>query len=440
MNCNIKKNLTGLVFLILFSCDGFLDEKPQKSLLVPQSLKEVRAMLDYYNFLTNTPLLPFMMSDEWSTTNVEWENFVPWQQNSYLWRKSIFEPQERSSDYQTLHRQMFYANTALHLLENMESGNSPQNSQMRGEALTLRARVLFDLATLFLPGPQSTLKGQIKIPVNLSQDINASLIRMGIDELLGIIKEDLEEAFTILPDRAEIKTRPDKRTAKAILARIHLYEQNWDKALSAATYVVENADGLMDFKKLNSSLSYPFSVFNQETIFFQQMQTSIITIRPTTELSKALYESYQKNDLRKALFFRLSPTQGALFKGSYTGGFRLFSGIGISEMYLTAAEAAIRAGKLEEGLQRLNELGSVRYSDFKPWNSLQQQEALELAIAERNRELVFRCLRWMDMKRLKYLNPSFQASREINGTKFTLMEEDQFILDLPPYEVELGMQ
>ena len=434
----ITKYISVLGLVALLSCDGFLDQKPQKSLLVPSTVEDVRALLDNYNFLMLTPLITWMMSDEWNTSDIDFETFPTWQQNAYTWQKEIFDPQERSSDYQTLHSQMFIANTALDLIDQLGDQNSPEIATLKGEALVIRARVLFDLAVLFLPVPQSGLNDQIKIPVNLTGDVNAPLTRIGTAELIGLVKEELEKAFLLLPERSPFKTRPDKRVAKGFLARIHLYEQNWEKALESANYVIQSGDKLLDLSKLNPSSSYPFELFNEETLYYQQMQTSILTIRPSTEIAKDLYSSYLSNDRRRALFFRLNPTQGALFKGSYTGGFQLFTGISLSEMYLTAAEAGIRKGDFTIGLQRLNELGITRYSGFQPWLGMSQEKALELVMGERRKELVFRGLRWMDMKRVKALSSSFMPSRTIKGQVYKLENEEQYILNIPPYETELG--
>lgn len=434
-----KIAIFGSLFTLL-SCEGFLDEKPQKSLLVPESVQEVRALLDGYNYLSLTPLTSFIMSDEWKTTSQDWQSFDPWQQNAYLWKRNIFEPQERSSDYQTLHGQLFIANTALNILDG--NANNQENAalnELRGEALTIRARVYFDLALLFLPGPQSNRADQITIPINLTADINAPLEMLGIPELLELIEEDLETAVEYLPTESEFKTRPDKLTAKALLSRVHLYQQNWDEARDAATYVIQNGQRLLDYSELNPAMLYPFELFNQETVFFQQMQTSVIPLRPSTNVVEELYELYDENDLRKALFFRISPTtSGPIFKGSYTGGFRLFSGITLSEMYLTAAESAIRTRQIQEGLEWLNQLGENRYSNFQPWQNLSQEEALEEVLKERRREMVYRNMRWMDMKRTKYLDLSFQAEREIDGTIHILNDEEQFVMEIPPYELELG--
>lgn len=424
--------------LTLFSCDGFLDEKPQKSLLVPQTAEEVRALLDYYSFFAIKPLSLFIASDEWVTTSENWESFSPWEQNSYLWLKDVYGPQERSGDYMNLHSQMFYANTSLGLLSQLENGSSSEISEMRGEALTIRSWVLFDLAVMFLPLPQSTLNGQYTIPVNLTSDINAPLTMFNISELIEFIKNDLNEAFLILPEKAEFRTRPDKRVAKALLARIYLYEHNWNMALEAADYVIQHGDGLIDYTQLDPTLKYPFSIFNEETLLYQAFQTSGVNAGSATYISDELFDSYNENDLRKNLFFRMGPADRPVFKGSYTGGLRLFSGVGLSEMYLTYAEAAIRMGNLDEGLLRLNGLGEKRYEDFQPWQDMTQESALTLVLDERKREMIFRGIRWMDMKRIKYLEPSYQPNREINGTVYSLKEESQLIWDLPPYEIELG--
>lgn len=425
------------VFFAMLSCEGFLEEKPQKSLLVPESIEEIRALLDNYNFLMLTPLISWMMSDEWNTSDVDFETFPTWQQNSYRWQTEIFDPQERSSDYQTLHGQMFVANTALDLIGKLDNPNSPEANVLKGEALVIRARVLFDLALLYLPVPQSQLAAQMKIPVTLTGNINSPLKAIGISDLLTLAKNDLELAFTLLPNRSSFRTRPDKRVAKGFLARIYLYEQNWEKALESANFVILSGDRLLDFSRLNPSSSYPFSLFNEETVYYQQMQATALTIRPSTEISRSLYASYLPNDRRRTLFFRLNPAQGALFKGSFSAGFQLFTGIGLSEMYLVSAEASIRSGLIAEGLQRLNELGITRYSNFQAWTGLNQEKSLELVMEERRKELVFRTLRWMDMKRIEALTPSFRTVRKIKGQDYVLENEEQFVLKIPPYEIEL---
>ena len=434
------KTIWGLALLALISCTGYLDEKPQKSILVPDSEADVRAILDYYSFLNLNSLALFIIADDWVTTSANWENMNPWQQNAYLWKSDVFETTERSSDYMSLHGRIFHANVCLDVLAKLEGNETAERAVLRGEALALRARVLFELSLLFLPGPSSSLADGVQIPVNLEADINAPLQMMGISQILQLATADLEEAFSLLPAKAEFKTRSDKTVAKALLARIYLYEENWEKALEAAAYVIENGDGLLEYSELDASKPYPFDLFNAETVLHSSTSSPSLTAGAATYIHPELYESYADNDLRKNLFFKLDASKKPLFKGNYTGNLALFSGISLPEMYLISAESAIRMGNLEAGLANLNALSEKRYLDFEEWDVADLADALDLVLAERRKELVYRGTRWMDMKRLKNLEAAPPVEREINGTVYTLEEEEQFVWKLPPYEIELGMK
>ncbi|MFC5623283.1 RagB/SusD family nutrient uptake outer membrane protein [Algoriphagus winogradskyi] len=432
------KILCCISVLISYSCQDYLDEKPQKSLVVPATVDDVRALLDSYSFLNANSLISFILADDWVTTSQNWETLNPWEQNAYLWKKSVFEPNERSGDYQSLHGRVFYGNVSLDILEKIDDTSDSGNSVLIGEALALRARAMFELAQLFLPSPNSALANETRIPVNLKSDINATLEMLNVYEVLELAKADLEAAFTRLPDQAQYKTRADKSVAKSFLARIYLYEGEWQEAYNSAAYVVQQKGELMDYSTLDSASSYPFSLFNTETLFYSMTSSFPVTASAATFILPELYSMYGESDLRKSLFFTLDQSGLPLFKGSYTGDFNLFTGISMAEAYLVAAESAIRLSEVDNGLAHLNALGVKRYSDFEEWSELEEEKALELVLEERRKELVFRGLRWYDMKRLNELGLGLEASREINGIVYSLSSADQYTLELPPYEIELG--
>ena len=64
-----------LLFVIIFltACDGFLDEKPNKSILVPETVADFEAIIDNYDNINITPILPFMLSDDYWTTGSNWQ-------------------------------------------------------------------------------------------------------------------------------------------------------------------------------------------------------------------------------------------------------------------------------------------------------------------------------------------------------------------------------
>ena len=433
----IARLVYGVLLLSMASCQDYLEEKPLKDILVPSTLEDVRALLDNYPRLNFNSLATFLMSDDWEITSQKWNALNPWEQNAYLWQKDVFEPNQRSVDYNAIHMKIFYSHICMDILDKQENHSNPEFSYLKGEALALRGRALFELAELFLPSPKSGLKDQIKIPVNLESDINATLVRLGISEVMDMIKHDLEMAFILLPEKQIYKIRPDKAAVKAYLARMYLYEENWEEAYSAAAYVVEHSEELLDYNELDASLAYPFTLFNKETVFYSITSSYSVTASPETFINAELYQLYGENDRRKDLFFRLDNGGNPLYKGSLTGNLELFTGISLPEIYLTAAEGAIRAGNVEEGVAYLNQLGSNRYVDFVEWENLSAEEALELVLLERRKEQVFRGTRWLDMKRLWYLRPGPEVEREINGEVYTLASEEQYIWEVPPYEIEL---
>lgn len=437
MKTYITRFLYGVFLLSLVSCQDYLEEKPLKDILVPSTPEDVRALLDNYPRLNFNSLATFLISDDWEISSQKWNTMNPWEQNAYLWQKDIFEPTQRSVDYNAIHMKIFYSHICMDILDKQENHSSPEFSYLKGEALALRGTALFELAELFLPGPKSDLKDQIKIPVNLESDINATLVRLGVSEVLGMVKQDLEMAFTLLPEKQLYKIRPDKATVKAYLARVYLYEENWEEASSVAAYVVEHSEELLDYKALDASLAYPFTLFNKETVFYSVTSSYSVTASPESFINPELYQLYGENDRRKDLFFKLDNEGNPLYKGSLTGNLELFTGISLPEMYLTAAESSIREGNVEDGLAYLNQLGAYRYVDFVEWENLTAEEALEVVLLERRKEQVFRGTRWLDMKRFWYLRPGLKVEREINDELYSLASEEQYIWQVPPYEIEL---
>ncbi|SFH51158.1 RagB/SusD family nutrient uptake outer membrane protein [Pedobacter insulae] len=421
------------------SCEKFLAEKPKKSILVPQSKEDVRYLLDYYTTLNENPLLNFTLSDDWITTTPNWEGLNPWFQNSYLWKEEIFAHGERSTDFSRLHRKVFYANICLDILGKIGGNGDSEVSSLRGEALFVRAAALFYLAKLFLPHPDGGPDtDNMQIPIQLSADVNAKAEWMTIKNILDRIEADLTEAYSVIEQKAAFKTRPDKVTVKALLSRFYLYSGNYGASLDAANSVLNSTYKLLNYAELSAGKPYPFTLFNEESIYYGYHSNYLVTDGPASYINPDLYADYVDNDFRKQLFFKLDAGGKPLFKGSYTGGFSLFTGITYSEILLNAAESAVRLGRIDEGMGLLNTLAQKRYKDLKVWTENIGPDPLETVMRERRRELVFRGTRWMDMKRLAAKGElQLPISREIRGVVYRLENDRQFTLSLPLFELEL---
>lgn len=428
----------GIVLWANLSCDGFLDEKPEKSILVPNNVADVRYILDNYKILNENPLLCFILADDWQTSDENWEGLNPWVQRSYLWEDELFAPGERSTDYNLLHRKVFYANVVLKTLEDLEKGGDPAVLELRGEALYLRSLSLFYLAQLFLPHPQSSQIEDIEIPVHFNPDVNAKPEWIGSDGLMEKIVMDLEESSLLLSAKAAYPNRPDRMVAKGLLSRVYLYIGDFENAYKVGMELINGDYSLLDFGEYESDSSYPFPLFNSETVYYGFTSSYFVTASPMTFINPELFELYSDNDFRKDLFFTKSPSGGPLFRGSYTGVSSLFTGISLSEIYLNVAEAAVRTGKEDEGLQLLSILASKRYKDVEKWKAEAGDDLLEIVLEERRKELVFRCTRWGDMKRLASQGEfEFPKLRVIRDKEYKLEDNEKFTLKLPIYEIEL---
>ncbi|MEB2777323.1 RagB/SusD family nutrient uptake outer membrane protein [Algoriphagus sp. D3-2-R+10] len=430
-----NKFLLLIAALGLISCEGFLDEKPEKSILVPQTVEDVRALLDYYTNLNDNALADFIMADDWVTEDANWESLSPWEQNAYLWKQQVFEPSERSTDYTKLYRKIFTANVSLEVLEGLGTGTEVRN--LRGEALFIRALAYFQLAQLFLPSPM--LGGEeIKLPVKLNPNVNEPSQWWPVSKVVMQVEQDLAEAFELVGSSSQFKNRPDKQVVKAVLARLYLYEERWEDALNAANYVLEQGTvSLLDYHEMDSTAAYPFSLFNSEVMYYGITSSFSVTASSATYINPDLMGKYEQGDLRRSLFFTESGEK-FLFKGSYNGDYNLFTGISLPEMYLSGAEALVRMDRVREGLDLMAILAEKRYQSMDFWEGNLSKNPLDLVLEERQKELVFRGTRWMDMKRLHALGELDDVpTREIADQNYQLTGSDKLYLILPSYELEL---
>lgn len=151
---------------------------------------------------------------------------------------------------------------------------------------------------------------------------------------------------------------------------------------------------------------------------------------------------YGPADLRTSLFFKKAAVPNRFnFKGNYTGDFYHFGGLATDEVLLNLAESGARIGKEEESLEALNYLLENRYMDgFEPLADLEGEMLLQKVLEERRKELVFRGIAWLDLKRLNRY-PEFARSlkRNYNTEGGDLPPNDaRYALLIPPLEMNLN--
>lgn len=425
----------------MFSCqDDWLEVKRDKKQVVPKNLNELQALLDNTDVMTikgvylgeNSADDCYLMADRWLTRGTT-------QKNAYIWAADIYEG-EMVHDWEFSYERIFYANTVLEGLDKIGPGQ--ERDQVQGRALFYRAWNHYQLAQLFCKTyvPETASK-DLGIPLKKSSNINQSIFRSSVQETYDFILSDLLDALDLLPEEATIKTRPDKLAAHALLSRIYLLMADYPEALEHAQAVIGSHDELLDYNTIDPDNSFP--LLENKEVIFQSMISRISPIGSYSYLfcDPELYTSYETNDLRKSAFFMNNDGSG--FKGSYSStSIYFFDGLATDELYLTSAECYVRLGEINKALGLLNTLLLDRYAagTFSPLAAENAEDALRLVLKERRKELLFRGIRWGDLKRLN-LDPRFAKTltRDIDGTLYTLEPgSNRYILPIPDKVIALS--
>lgn len=429
------KNYNSLIIVLFlvsvnFSCKkNALDIKPDQALVVPSTLQDFQGMLDNEdNINVNQPALGELGSNDDSLAYNYFQALSnPFERNSYTWAKDIFQGQS-AYDWYYAYQVVFYSNVVLDGLQKIKTTalNQSDYNNIKGQALFLRSFAFFEIAQEFAkPYIGSTANSDLGIPLRLSSDINQKSVRATVAQTYQQITSDLKEASNLLPVTPFYKTRASKPAAFGLLARVYLSMSDFQNAYANADASLQLYNTLIDYNSLNLTASHPLKLLNDEVTFHQTMGLYLTFIR--MYINPNLYASYAPNDLRLAAFFNVKPGGNHGFKGSYGGSLQLFSGIATDEMYLTRSECLARLGNIDAAMNDLNTLLAKRYATgtFVPATAATTNEALSLILAERHKELIFRGIRWMDLRRLN-LDPLYAVTltKTLNGQTYSLPPND----------------
>lgn len=434
-----------LLLLILQSCGkDWLEAKPDKSLVVPESIKDYQLVLDNVTLFNTLQAcgLAEMSAGDFYITDANWSLITVSQERAaYTWgRTEDFYNGVPSVDWDNAYKRILNTNVVLAGIEKIKPLESEQQdwNNVKGSALFYRAFDFFNLAQVYCVAYNSTSANtDLGVPLRLDYDVNIKLKRSTLQQTYDQIIADLEAAAVLLGTKPLFKTRPSKESAYALLARTYLSMENYERAGHYADLALQIQAELVDYSKLNANASFPIARFNAEVIFHSTFYYGIFN--PARMLVVPdLYNEYTLGDLRKNVFFNASNQN---FKGSYNGDRTLFGGLATDEMYLIRAEAKARVGVLPEALTDLNTLRKSRWTGlYADLNSIDQATVLGYVLKERRRELLFRGIRWSDLRRLNR-DSRFAVTliRSIKGTTYTLQPNDKrYVLPIDEEEIRLS--
>lgn len=427
----------------------WLDAKPDRSLVIPNSVKDFQSLLDntvtvQFNG-TQSVALGEIAAGDFYVLNSSWPSIYTNQEKAaYIWAEtSDFYSGEPNYDWTNAYAKILNTNVVLSGIEKVKLNSTDQISwnSVKGAALFYRAFEFFNLAQQYCrPYANSTSNSDLGLPLRLDYDVNVPSVRATVQQTYDQVIGDLKKAANLLTTTPLFKTRPSKQAAYALLARTYLSMSAYDQAGIYADSALQIQHELIDYKSLNTGADFPISLFNPEVIFHSSFFYGIFD--PSLMIvDKGLYDSYTQNDLRKSVFYTAAPSQGMTFKGSYTGEVYLFGGLATDEMYLIRAEAMARRGNTTLALKDLNDLLRKRFTgDYVDYFTADAGTALIEILKERRKELIFRGLRWFDLRRLN-MEERFKTTltKNINNKTYTLLPNStKYVFPIDEIEIRLS--
>ncbi len=436
------------VIMILFlfgvvtisACKKYLDKKSSTAITVPVTVEDLQGLLDDADLVMNknlTPALGEASADDYFLLQSDYDRLPFQEQQFYIWKPVDYFFQ---NDWSRGYAPIYNANYCLGMIEKIKPDNTNSSKLMnvKGSALFYRAYnfllLTWNYGKAFDKNASSTDLG---ISLRMSSDFNIPTTRASVQECYDQVIQDAKASIPLLPDISTHPYRPSKAAAFGLLARTYLSMRMYDSAFKYADMCLSLKNDLLNYNDLTVTASRPFAAFNKETIFYTEINIYMGAFL-IGNIDTLLYDSYSLNDLRKTAFFR-SSGDFYRFKGSYTGKSDFFSGLAVDEIYLIRSECNARLGNIQDAMADLNTLLENRWetSTFIPLSAISIQDALSIILAERRKELVFRGIRWCDIKRLNKENLGISLKREISNQSYQLQANaNYFALPLPADIIE----
>jgi hypothetical protein len=438
------------LFLITGCKKDFLDKKPATNLDVPTTLSDLQLLLDNTKDIYRSPALGEVSADDYYMTYAQWSTqYTPYFANAYVWNKDVFAGQGKIADWDMPYAQVLYTNVVLQQLENVnrDGSNSVAYDNIKGAALFMRAWAFFDLAQVFtLPYDNNTANSDPGIPLRMTADINAPSVRATVKATYDQILADVIQSGSLLTNNTSLifQNRPSKAAVYGLLSRVYLSMRNYPLAGLFADSALQLDHKLIDYNLVDTTTIAPFNLSNDETVY-QNLTVnadplSYVEFSRGYSIDTLLYQSYAKNDLRKVVYFAMNGTY-INKKFGYSGGGTLSNGIATDELYLTRAECYARANNNAKALADLNTMLSNRWrtGTYVPFSNLQGAALLNTILQERRKELLMRCLRWNDIRRLNKEGFNIIPQRVLNGKIYTLPPNGPlYALPIPPDVIALS--
>jgi len=268
-----KKNIIfiALGLILLASCEGFLDVKPGNSAPAETSITTANdAGVAISGLMRKMVSSSYYGRDFIIYGDAKGGDFAIRSQGRGLDGLYTFNHSASSGSYSGYWSQMYHCllqiNNLLANIKNIEDAGkgSTALSDYKGQALTARAIIYFDLIRLY-GKPYNMDKASLGVPLILEPlPFNAKPTRSNVEQVYTQILKDLTDAAPLL-SKSIVKGFINYYANMSMQARVNLYMNNYTAALAAAeTVITSNKYSLYANDKWVSSWS---NEFGAESIF-----------------------------------------------------------------------------------------------------------------------------------------------------------------------------
>lgn len=418
------------------ACDDFLDTKPSVGLPSEEAIADMNsaqnALNGCYNILQNTTYYNhnFLAYGDIRGDDVQSNRGQQGSYAMYIFNHTFLNSAGAQLGYMWF-RPLQLISNASRLIESIDGGKvidgtETEKNNMIGHAIALRAMAHFDMVKVFgypFKKDNGASWGAIIIDHTLAND--ELPVRSTVNETFEFIVKELERAIPMMSTAKDEYNRMNAYAARALLARAYLYWEKNDKAYQVASSLIEELKSGSPYQLYtNEGYMDAFAYSSEGTNFDPESLLEIFNTSSDNPARNGLGNMYHPNgyadimltevfqhfmeadkgDVRYNMVGYMSDKRPYLTKypgigdqAAYDNNYPL---IRLSEVYLIAAEAAVKGGGDQAaGLAYLNEI--VKRGN--PANSVSQSEfTLNRVLDERRKEFVGEGHRYFDLLRNGY--------------------------------------
>jgi len=430
--------------LTFSSCnqDEFLDKDPYDAILTENLITDFASLKaavngayeifqDTYYYNSYFTILPDLMGD-----NVKRTSYVFPDIDKY---ETLANNRSAQRIWDKISSQIAQTSITIALAESFNFGADQEAAtKLIGQLYIARSLAYFDMQRLFAqPYNFTSDASHLGAPLADEVQIGIELISPGrstTSQVYDKIVADILKGIGTIGDDASSAYYLNKNSAKALLARVYLYMENWEEANKLASEVIgsgysliSNSGYISSWAKNTTSESI-FSLVNSSTDNSGYSSITYYYSRPRFKATNDIFNALDAGDVRKGLI-----SANKILKFSASTRDNNIPVIRLSEMYLIKAEALAEMNMEGAARTAVNTIRLRANPTATPY--AQTGSALKDVIQEeRRKELMFEGHRVFDLTRTKRSFTKYSGSA---GSAISITyPHNKTILPIPQVEID----